>query len=143
MPVQIRTLLVDDAEYVERLSHQLGYSIGLEETKTNLEVIYQHPDHGIFAATIEEKPVAWIHVFRALQVESPPFCEIRGLVVDENFRRLGIGAMLINVAKAWAKEKNLPLLRLRCNTIRLEAHVFYAMLGFTEKKQQKVFELLL
>jgi GNAT superfamily N-acetyltransferase len=64
-------------------------------------------------------------------------------VVDENFRRLGIGAMLINVAKAWAKEKNLPLLRLRCNTIRLEAHVFYAMLGFTEKKQQKVFELLL
>ena len=42
-------------------------------------------NHTAFVALTDEKIVGWIHGFRALLLESKPFVEIGGLLVDENF----------------------------------------------------------
>jgi len=61
-------------------------------------------------------------------------------VIDENYRKQGIGKLLVNKAREWTKEKHIDKLRVRCNRNRTEAHQFYHALGFTELKEQKVFE---
>jgi GNAT superfamily N-acetyltransferase len=85
--------------------------------------------------------IGWVGVAQAFQIESAPFCEIRGLVVHDEYRHHGVGKMLIEKAKSWGREKGNDKLRLRCNAKRTEAHLFYQRLRFTEIKQQKVFEI--
>jgi GNAT superfamily N-acetyltransferase len=52
---------------------------------------------------------------------------------------MGIGKLLIDRVKHWAKEKGNDKIGLHCNVKRTEAHLFYQQLGFTELKQQKNF----
>ncbi len=68
-----------------------------------------------------------------------PHCEMNGLVIDEHHRGMGIGKLLIERVKHWAKEKGNDKIALHCNIKRTEAHLFYEHLGFTEVKQQKNF----
>jgi GNAT superfamily N-acetyltransferase len=89
----------------------------------------------------QKKIVGWIHVFQTTRLESGSFCEIGGLVVDDQYRRKGIGKLLIQHIKPWCLSKGNPALRVRCNTKRKEAHEFYFQLGFNENKEQKVFEI--
>jgi GNAT superfamily N-acetyltransferase len=101
----------------------------------------KNKDHDAFVAVHENNVIGWIGVARAIQIEMLSYCEIRGLVVDDKYRKLGVGKTLIENAKQWAKEKGNNKLRLRCNVIRTEAHLFYQHLGFKEIKEQKVFEM--
>jgi len=84
--------------------------------------------------------VGWIHVLKAIRIESKPFIEIGGLVIDKNYRKQGIGKLLVNKARVWTKENHIDKLRVRCNRKRADAHQFYQAIGFIESKEQKVFE---
>lgn len=132
-----------DAEAITALSHQLGYSISLSETTANIEKVVSSKDNCIYTALCDGNTAGWIHAFIAIRIETAPFVEIGGLVVDENYRGEGVGKALIAEVKNWCLEKNINTLRVRCNTKRLEAHKFYAALGFQQNKEQKVFELAL
>ena len=72
-------------------------------------------------------------------IEVMPHCEINGLVIDERHRGMGIGKLLIDHVKQWAKAKGNSKIGLHCNVKRTEAHLFYQHLGFAEIKQQKNF----
>ena len=50
----------------------------------------------------------------------------------------GIGKGLVNTAVAYLKTKKLNRIRVRCNSLRDEAHKFYEHIGFVENKFQKV-----
>ena len=90
-------------------------------------------------AEYENKIVGWIGAAQAIMIEVMPHCEINGLVIDEHHRGMGIGKLLIDKVKQWAKEKGNDKIGLHCNVKRTEAHLFYEHLGFTELKQQKYF----
>ena len=143
MPVniQICPITEDDADAITTLSKQLGYLLRSEETVQNIREVLADKDHAAFVACMDNQVVGWIHVLRAIRIESKPFIEIGGLVVDENHRKLGIGKLLVNKAKEWTKEKHIDKLRVRCNRKRAESHEFYYALGFIEMKEQKVFEI--
>jgi len=64
--------------------------------------------------------------------------EIVSLVVSEKHRGMGIGKALIKSAESWLSSR-CDLIRVRANTIRSEAHIFYQRLGYQEIKSQKVF----
>lgn len=127
----------NDASEVQRLSEQLGYTLSLNEAMIS-EVI-RTKDNIAFVAMAGHKMVGWIHAFKALRIESKPFIEIGGLVVDDESRKLGIGKQLVNEIYKWAKQQDCEDLRVRCNTKRSEAHRFYYAMGFIESKEQKVF----
>jgi len=131
----------EDAPAINALSQQLGYPLSPEQTLQNMNAVIENKDHDAFVAIYENKVIGWIGLAYSIQIEMPPYCEIRGLVVDDHYRNHGVGKMLIEKAKQWAKEKGNDKLRLRCNVTRTEVHLFYRHLGFKEAKQQKVFEM--
>ena len=128
-----------DAEAVNALSKQLGYPLSVEETVQNINAVLQTKDRTAFVAEYENKIVGWIGAAQALMIEVMPHCEINGLVIDEHYRGMGIGKLLIDKVKHWAKEKGNDKIGLHCNVKRTEAHLFYQHLGFTELKQQTNF----
>ena len=141
MEIFIRSITEDDAVAVNALSQQLGYAMSLELTLSNIKAVISHKGHGAFVAVHKNKVIGWIGVAQAIQIESAPFCEIRGLIVDEKYRDQGIGKLLIEKAKQWGKENGNKTLRLRTNMKRKETHLFYQHIGFKETKEQKVFEM--
>jgi len=141
MEISIRSIAEQDAGAINVLSTQLGYTMPIEQTLANIRSVSGTNGHNAFVAIHENKIIGWIGAAVALQIESAPFCEIRGLIVDERYRGHGIGKLLIEKVKQWSKESGNKTLRLRCNMIRKEAHLFYHHLGFTEIKEQKVFEM--
>jgi len=139
MKIIIREMTANDATAVNALSKQLGYPLSIGQTLQNINMILQSKDHTAFVAEYENEIVGWIGAAQAIMIEVMPHCEINGLVIDENHRGMGIGKLLINNVKQWAKEKGNNKIGLHCNVKRTEAHLFYQHLGFTELKQQKNF----
>jgi GNAT superfamily N-acetyltransferase len=84
-----------------------------------------------------------VFVMEHITLGSEPFVEIHGLVVDADFRELGIGKALVEKAKHWGRERGFKVLRLRSNINRAEAPLFYPAIGFTLEKQQHVYAIKL
>jgi GNAT superfamily N-acetyltransferase len=141
MEIQIKSISREHAPGVQRLSEQLGYPLSLVEIENNITEIIPANDHVAFVAVIDKKAVGWVHAFKVLFIESKPFIEIGGLVVDENYRSMGIGKKLIERIKQWCLEKQIATLRVRSQVKRKEAHQFYLNNGFSEIKEQKVFQI--
>ncbi|MEP6594364.1 MAG: GNAT family N-acetyltransferase [Ginsengibacter sp.] len=141
--VTIREVTTEDASEITVLSQQLGYVISAQQTLQNITALKQSKCDEVFVAVNEQKVIGWMGMSYKISLESPPLCEIHGLVVHENFRGEGIGKMLIEKAKQWTVEKGTDKLRLRCNIKRTEAQLFYKKIGFAEVKQQNVFEMKL
>ena len=132
-------MTANDARSVNTLSKQLGYPLSIEQTLQNIYAVLESKDHTAFVAEYENKLVGWIGASQAIMIEVMPHCEINGLVIDQDHRGMGIGKLLIDKVKQWAREKNNNKIGLHCNVKRTEAHLFYEHLGFTEIKQQKNF----
>ena len=141
MEMQIRRMLASDAEHIHKLVGQLGYDLTEAETQRQIDAVLQREDHCAYVAVIEQQVIGWIQAFIALTIESRPFVEIGGLVIDVGFRGKGIGKDLVEKVKEWCAAKNLSSVRVRSNAKRKDAHAFYLKLGFAELKEQKVFNL--
>lgn len=138
--MNIRPITTEDAPAVAELSRQLGYVFSTEETRLAIERITSSGSDAAFVALDEQRVIGWIHVFYTVRLESAPFCEIGGMVVDEQYRGRGVGKQLIAGAELWCADKGINKLRVRSNTKRGDAHRFYLNAGFNESKEQKVFE---
>jgi GNAT superfamily N-acetyltransferase len=143
MNLYIREAAVADAAAVTNLSEQLGYRTSTPETANRIEMLAASTDNCVFVAERQGEVIGWIHGFCAIRLESAPFTEIGGLVVDERYRGLGIGKKLIAQVVAWSKQKGILSIRVRCNTKRTPTHAFYRHMGFSETKEQKIFDLKL
>jgi GNAT superfamily N-acetyltransferase len=143
LEVLYRNAELKDAKGISLLTCQLGYSVTAGATAGYLKMILEKSIGQIIVAETENKPVAWVHVNYSASIESGPYCEIIGLVVDEKKRSKGIGKNLVNKAKAWAEQKGVAKLRVRTNVKRTAAHQFYLREGFVETKEQKSLEVKL
>jgi GNAT superfamily N-acetyltransferase len=72
-----------------------------------------------------------------------PQTEIGGLVVDESYRRRGVGRLLMEQAERWAREKGCGAICLRSNVVRKDAHAFYERIGYSNVKTSRVFHKIL
>lgn len=139
MQISFRKATKKDSQIIALLSAQLGYPSSQKEIANRLEKILKEKNTIVLVAEDSKKIIGWIHAFIAHRVESDPFAEIGGLVIDEKCRGKGIGKILCNEIENWCRKKSIKKLRVRSNIIRKEAHQFYIALGYTEEKQQKVF----
>jgi GNAT superfamily N-acetyltransferase len=65
--------------------------------------------------------------------------EVNGLVVADDERSRGTGALLLSAAEQWARSRGCKNMSVRSNVIRGRAHQFYQRHGYEHYKTQKAF----
>ena len=123
---------LDDLSDVLNLAEQLGYPNTLSDLKSRFLEIQNNFDYALFVARNSAgKAVGFIQINRESHtLLTGPRADVAGLVVDENERSSGIGAALLQFAEDWAKKNQLPLIRIRSNVKRTDAHRFYQKNGY-------------
>jgi GNAT superfamily N-acetyltransferase len=139
MKITIRNVALKDSESITELSNQLGYQSENRIIQERLTDIMNRDENYILVALTNEKIVGWIHGFYCRRIESEPFIEIGGLVVDEHYRKNGIATMLIEKIIDCSFPAPCNNVRVRCNVVRKDSHVFYEKIGFKLMKEQKVY----
>ena len=138
--MKIIEMVYENLEEVIVLGAQLGYPLTLSEIQKRFAVISKSPSHKLFVAEYAGCVVGWIQVNKeSASLLSDPRAEVSALVVDEKHRGKGIGRKLLQRAEEWATENQLFLVRLRSNTVRVEAHDFYQKQGYSIKKSWHLF----
>ena len=136
----IRRLTVDDAEAAAELSSQLGYTCSTGDLRERIEELSRAADRVAFAAIIDGEIVGWIDAATERHLQSPVTAVIGGLVVREDMRGLGIGKRLCLEIEEWARSKSIPVVRVRSQVKREDAHRFYLRDGYSKVKTSFVFE---
>ncbi|WP_372612998.1 GNAT family N-acetyltransferase, partial [Halomonas sp.] len=93
----------------------------------------------VFVAVSNDSIAGWIVIEKRISLSTEFTSEITGLVVGSNFRRLGIGQLLVNAAAEWSQSLGLSQVVVRSNVSRLESHDFYQSIGFELKKTAHVY----
>ncbi len=137
MEIQFRTFRKTDTADLLLLIAELGYNVEREELKKTIKELHQR-DGAIFVAVISGKIVGSSSVIIDVRLAEGISGEIASLVVSEEFRGLGIGGSLIELAEEYLS-KLVKTIRIRANVIRSNAHNYYKSLGYEEVKEQKVF----
>ncbi|OMH38270.1 GNAT family N-acetyltransferase [Motiliproteus sp. MSK22-1] len=139
--MNVRLACSNDQAEIASLTEELGYAVSRHSLTKNLSAILQSGDHLLLVAESDDKSiVGWIHVFKAVRVESETFAEIGGFVVHGPMRGQGIGLGLLNEAESWVRSQGIQKLRVRTRSQRARARSFYQRSGFFCTKEQVVFD---
>ncbi|MGG0177361.1 GNAT family N-acetyltransferase [Gottfriedia acidiceleris] len=140
MDIKYRIASTNDSSEIARLSSQLGYNVEKDQVLERLNKILGQNDHVVIVAEIEGQLIGWIHAHGRYLIESPPYVEIGGLIVDSTYRGQKIGKILVDRCEEWSKLSGFKEIRVRTNETRLETLIFYEKIGFENTKLQKVFK---
>ena len=142
--ITLRPMQATDAAAVAHLSGELGYPATAEQMTTRLEAVRRSATTQpaeVFVACDKDsgEVVGWIHVAVPAMIAIDAQPDIWGLVVAGSHRGRGIGACLMAVAEAWARDRGYTSMWLRSSQHRLDAHRFYKRLGYEIVKTQVTF----
>jgi GNAT superfamily N-acetyltransferase len=129
-----------DGPAIAALACQLGYPTTVDQAESRLQAMLGQADHAVLVARQYGRVVGWLHVFLARRLESGPFAELGGMVVDREHRRRGIGRSLLAAAESWSADRGVARLRVRVRSDRNEARNFYGDHGFMRAKIQDVLD---
>jgi len=138
--LSIRRLTVDDADAAAELSCQLGYPCSPDELRERIADTSRSADRVAFAAVLDGQVVGWIDAAIERHLQSSACAVIGGLVVRDGARGLGIGRRLCLEVEEWARSKAIPVVRVRSQIKREDAHRFYLGGGYSKVKTSLVFE---
>lgn len=142
MDIRIRKAKLKDTDTIISLTEELGYHTTRKEIINKLRRISADSKEEVYVAEFKTV-IGWIHICITEPLESNSFVEIRGIVVNSEFRRKGTGTQLLQQAEQWAKSKGCSRIRIRTNITRIETREYYRRLGFISKKTQEVFEKII
>jgi GNAT superfamily N-acetyltransferase len=138
--IVVRPPTTEDAEAIARLSGELGYPATTAEITARLRLLAGDSSQCIrVAERADGTVIGWAHASRQTLLESGARCELLGLVASRAARGVGVGRALVQAVETWAGDEDLPLVSLRCNVVRTEAHGFYEHLGYRRAKTQHAF----
>jgi len=136
----IRAPRPNDAARLADLSTQLGYPASAEDIAGRLSKLLARPEHFLRVAESSfGEAIGWVHAEEREILESGPWCEIMGLVVDAAQRGHGAGRALVSAVEAWARERGIRTMKVRSNVAREDSHPFYLRLGYARSKTQHVY----
>ena len=138
--IKIRRAKSTDATRLAELSGQLGYPAKPAEVAQRLRKIKPASQHAVLVAeSPERKIVGWLHVSVSPLLEVQLRAEVNALVVADDERSRGTGALLLRAAEQWARRRGCKNMSVRSNVIRERAHQFYLRNGYDHYKTQKTF----
>ena len=126
-----------DLEPLKNLMAELGYPVELIDLENDINTIHKNGGE-IFIAENQNNVIGSVCVLLDARLAEGIYAEVVSLIVSENYRRKGIGKILVEKAENWARKK-VNKIRVRANEIRESTHLFYISQGYKEIKTQKIF----
>ena len=133
--MDVRPAREGDTEAITALVGQLRYQAEVSEVAERLVGIAQDTEAVVLVAESEGSIAGWIHVYGVTWVQMGRFAGVGGMVVADGWRGQGIVSRLLEAAEAWGVEQGYPMIRVRSNVIREQAHSFYLDRGYQTEKQ--------
>jgi GNAT superfamily N-acetyltransferase len=138
--VKIRRARKSDAERIAELCGQLGYPATAAQIAQRLQKIKPALQNAVLVAESPEgEVIGWLHVSVEPLLEVELRAEVNGLVVADEERSRGAGAVLLQAAEEWARRRRCKNMSVRSNVVRERAHQFYLRNGYEHYKTQKAF----
>lgn len=132
----IREATIEDAFAICNIScADLGYDCSCEFVSTRISNLDKGREK-VFVAEVNGIVAGYIHAEKYQTLYFEPMINILGLAVSSEFRRRGIGRMLLKRAERWATEVGIHKIRLNSGASRKEAHSFYRAMGYSNEKGQ-------
>ena len=132
----IREATIEDAFAICNIScADLGYDCSCEFVSTRISNLDKGREK-VFVAEVNGIVAGYIHAEKYQTLYFEPMINILGLAVSSEFRRRGIGRMLLKRAERWANEVGIHKIRLNSGASRKETHSFYRAMGKKKKKGQ-------
>ena len=132
----IREATIEDAFAICNIScADLGYDCSCEFVSTRISNLDKGREK-VFVAEVNGIVAGYIHAEKYQPLYFEPMINILGLAVSSEFRRRGIGRMLLKRAERWANEVGIHKIRLNSGASRKEAHSFYRAMGYSNEKGQ-------
>lgn len=132
----IREATIEDAFAICNIScADLGYDCSCEFVSTRISNLDKGREK-VFVAEVNEIVAGYIHAEKYQTLYFEPMINILGLAVSSEFRRRGIGRMLLKRAERWANEVGMHKIRLNSGASRKETHSFYRAMGYNNEKGQ-------
>ena len=132
----IREATIEDAFAICNIScADLGYYCSCEFVSTRISNLDKGREK-VFVAEVNGIVAGYIHTEKYQTLYFEPMINILGLAVSSEFRRRGIGRMLLKRAERWANEVGIHKIRLNSGASRKEAHSFYRAMGYSNEKGQ-------
>ena len=132
----IREATIEDAFAICNIScADLGYDCSCEFVSTRISNLDKGREK-VFVAEVNGIVAGYIHAEKYQTLYFEPMINIPGLAVSSEFRRRGIGRMLLKRAERWANEVGIHKIRLNSGASRKEAHLFYRAMGYSNEKGQ-------
>lgn len=132
----IREATLEDAFAICNINcADLGYDCSCEFVSTRISHLDKEREK-VFVAEINGIVAGYIHAEKYQTLYFEPMINILGLAVSAEFRRRGIGRILLKYAESWANEAGIKKIRLNSGISRMEAHSFYRAMGYNNEKGQ-------
>jgi GNAT superfamily N-acetyltransferase len=142
--VTIRCAKGSDAQRIAELSGELGYPATATEVARRFRSIKPASQHAVFVAELPSgRVIGWTHISVQPLLELDLRAELNALIVSDEQRSRGSGALLVRAAEDWARARGCQHVSVRSNVIRERAHQFYVRNGYEHYKTQKAFRKVL
>ena len=132
----IRKANGQDASAICKISSDdLGYICDVELVSRRLFDLDDRRE-AVLVVEIDNNVVGYVHaeLYKLLYYES--MVNILGIAVSSDYRRRGVGKLLLEYVENWAKELGINMVRLNSGGARKEAHAFYRAMGYDSEKEQ-------
>ena len=131
--IVIRHANINDIPDILPLLAQLGYPCDLKDLRARFKRFIQNPGYGVVVACLDDRSVGWVAWSKSdLFVLDKVRFHIEGLIVEENYRGMGIGKKLMKFVEDIAKQHTPIIVDLTSGLRRASdgSHEFYKRLGY-------------
>lgn len=141
LKINIRECTILDSMDISLLNkNEMGYDYSASDTKEKLKQLLNDSNHKIYVAIAGEQIVGYVHANNYDLLYAPHLKNIMGIAVASDFKKKGIGKMLLNEVEEWAWDTGAYGVRLVSGSTRTGAHAFYRCCGYGGVKDQKNFK---
>lgn len=134
--MEIRNFRNTDVADLPKLFQQLGYPSDRSSIQRRLQHILENQNYHLIVALEKNEIIGFAGFCKMFYFEKEGmYTRILALVVDENYRKQGIGSKIIHYIEKWSLAENCHALALNSGVEeeRLDAHKFYENWGFVKK----------
>ena len=132
----VRDAETDDIPAITALLTELGYPEEKSSLETRIKKMSKRINDRVLVAVREARVVGMLslHIMPMFHLRGR-VCRVTSLVVAKDFRNKYIGRRLMDMAEAYARASGCVQVEVTSNARRVDAHLFYDRLGYTEESR--------